>query len=308
MGSALAVPGSDGLLQRPAGRCYGARVETGSQLGSYRLGRLLGCGATGLVYQAEHTSLGRQVALKLLRPELTADADAVSRFLTEAQAVNRIRHEHIVDITDFAVSPDGQHYFVMELLDGESLAQRLEQGALDPEGAQQIALELCDALGASHQAGVIHRDLKPENVFLVERPGHPNFVKLFDFGFAKLLFPDANPVHRTKSGEIRGSASYMSPEQCQGISRRIDHRADVYALGVLLYEMVTGQLPFRGQTPIEVLLMHMSAPFPSARARVPDLPPASDRLLWRATAKDPQDRWPSMTDFAAALAALSLGG
>jgi serine/threonine-protein kinase len=187
----------------------------------------------------------------------------------------------------------------MEALDGESLARRLErQGPFAWPRALAIGLQVCDALQASHAAGVIHRDLKPENVFLITRQGDPDYVKLLDFGVAKLTRSEAEG-HRTRSGTVIGTPFYMSPEQSLG--RAVDHRTDIYALGVMLYRMITGVVPFDAAGYGELLLLHNTAPFPDPRKRVPDLPSGVSRVIQRAVAKDKGDRWPDAASLRQAL-------
>jgi tRNA A-37 threonylcarbamoyl transferase component Bud32 len=275
----------------------GARL--GQTVGNYRLVRQLGAGGMGAVYMAEHTLIGKKVALKVLHRELAQDREVVARFFNEARAVNQIGHEHIVDITDFGQS-GGDHFFVMELLSGRSLAEVLaKEKRLAPPRALAIAAQIADALAAAHAAGVIHRDLKPENVLLVNRHGDRDFVKLLDFGLAKLL--DGKHGKLTKAGVVLGTPQYMSPEQCE--SRTVDARSDVYALGVLLYQMVTGAVPFDGQTMAEILVKHVHEPPPPPR----DVPPAVEAILMRCLAKAPAARYGSMIELREAVREAAAG-
>jgi serine/threonine-protein kinase len=299
-------------------------IDVGSEVGSYRVLRPLGEGGMGRVFLAEHVRLQRKVALKVLLPEYSSRPAAVQRFFTEARAVNRIGHEHIVEVTDDGTSPSGEPFFVMELLGGETLAQRLAAGGAMPLWrALGIVVQVADALAASHATGIVHRDLKPENIFLITRHGDPDYVKVLDFGIAKLVLevgelaeqeaaapalaapPAEGPgaESKTKTGAVLGTPFYMSPEQCRGL-KEIDHRSDVYSLGIVLYQMVTGVVPFDADVPSAVLLQHVVEPFPKVRERVPGLPEAFELALERAVAKAPEERWQTMSELRQALAAL----
>jgi serine/threonine-protein kinase len=252
------------------------------------------------VWLAEDTRGGRtagsssvlpRVAVKILRRELTRQRDQVTRFLAEATTLEELRHPNVVRVLLHGRLGDGRPYQVMELLRGETLASRLERQTPWPAGRiLHVAIQLARALSAAHQRGIIHRDLKPENVFLVEKDGDRDHVKLLDFGVAKDL---AQPQQLTADGATVGTPFYMSPEQCMG-RPDIDERADVYGLGVLLYQMCTGQLPYSSTSWIEVMALHMSAPFPLLRAARPELPPALEACVMRAVQKQPDDRWPTM--------------
>ncbi len=250
----------------------------------------------GTVYLAEHPVIGSRVAVKFLHEGMAADANVVARFFDEARAVNLIGHENIVGIYDLSLLPPRRYYYVMEYLDGETLADRIRGGPIDPALSLDVLLQLCDALQCAHEHGVIHRDLKPENVFLVQRQGHRDFVKLVDFGIAKLR--GARAAGRTESGVIIGTPEYMAPEQCE--DGPIDARTDVYALGVIAFELATGRLPFTGPGIAPLLLAHLekAPPRPSELAPVP---PALERAVLRALEKAPTARFSDMAAFAAAL-------
>jgi serine/threonine-protein kinase len=281
-------------------------IQPGDQVGSYRVLEPIGKGGMGMVFRAEHVKLPRRVALKVLHAELAADTEAVARFINEAEVVNRIGHEHIVDITDFGTTPDGECYFVMEYLDGESLAQRLRQaGPFDTDRALHVAWQLADALAASHQAGVAHRDLKPGNVLLIKRGGDPDYVKLIDFGLAKLLTPSGPGHLQTRTGEVRGTPHYMSPEQCRGIRAGIDERTDIYSLGIVLYELLTAEPPFQHPNITTLMFMHMAAPMPDVRTRRPGVPADVAAVVERATRKKAEDRYASMVEMRQVLRELS---
>jgi len=255
----------------------------------------------GVVYLAEHPVIGKKVALKAIHPELSRNAEVVSRFVTEAKSVNQIGHEHIVDIADFGTTPGGEFYFIMEYLQGESMADRLKrEGRLDATRAMVIGAQIADALDASHEHGIIHRDLKPENIFLVARGGSKDFVKVLDFGLAKLVDTEEKVSHKTRAGSVMGTPYYMAPEQCEG-KTEIDHRADIYSLGVLLFEMLTGKVPFGGDGYGEIIVKHITMPPPSVRSLVPELTPELDLILFRALAKDRTQRFQTMAELRDAL-------
>ncbi len=268
--------------------------------GRYRVERVLGEGGTGTVYEVLHASLGRLFAMKVLRQEVAADADLGARFIQEANATARLRHPHIVSITDFGYLPDKVPYFVMERLIGETLAQRCKAGPRDPERAVGIVLQVADALGAAHDAGLLHRDLKPENLFLVA--GARDDVRVVDFGAAKI----AGASRLTKNGIVFGTPHYMAPEQASG--QPVDHRADIYAMGVIMYELFTGRLPFEADTLMGVLTKHMFVDPPrfvdAGHAR-PEARARLEAVTLRALAKRPEQRFQTMGELAAALAEAS---
>src|SRR5215831_10171644 len=260
-------------------------IDVGKTIGNYKVTAKLGEGGMGIVYLAEHSVIGKKVAMKAIHPQLSRNAEVVSRFIVEAKSVNQIGHEHIVDIADFGNTPDGEFYFIMEYLQGEPLSERLRrEGRLAHTSALSIAAQIADALAASHAQGIIHRDLKPENIFLIARGGSRDFVKVLDFGLAKLTQGDPRITHKTKAGLVMGTPYYMSPEQ--GEAKEIDYRADIYSLGVLLFEMLTGKVPFGGDGYGEIIIKHITMQPPSARSIAPDLPHMLDPIVFRALAKD----------------------
>ncbi len=275
-------------------------IGIGHEIGNYRVVRKLGSGGMGAVYLAEHPLIGKRVALKVLHVDLAKNPEVVTRFFNEARAVNQIGNEHIVDIHDFGRTPDGDSFFVMELLEGTSLAGLLErERVLSTRRALRIAAQIADALGAAHAAGILHRDLKPDNVFLVTRGGKPDFVKILDFGLAKLL-DRAGPSQLTRAGVVLGTPQYMSPEQCES-KVTIDARSDVYALGVLLYHMLTGTVPFDGKTMGDILVQHVSATPRRPRELSQGVPAAVETLILRCLEKRPEDRFQSMAEVRSAL-------
>jgi serine/threonine protein kinase len=258
----------------------------------YRVEALLGEGGMGLVYRVTHTRLNKALAIKVLRRENTGDPEAVARFRREAESASAIGNQHIVDISDFGTLVDGSTYFVMECLEGVDLIDAIDVAQRMPEDrAIHIALQLCRALGAAHDAGIIHRDLKPENVFLIHRNDTEDFVKVLDFGIAKVA---NGPKRLTRAGEVLGTPHYMSPEQCEGDN--VDHRTDIYALGVLLYEMVTGHVPHDADTMMGILTKHMyEDPIPP-KLRVPQVSAELEQVIMRCLEKKPEQRYQTMTE------------
>ena len=273
-------------------------IDVGQTVGNYTITARLGEGGMGTVFLAEHPVIGSKVALKAIHPYYARSPEVVSRFVNEARVVNQIGHDHIIDIHDFGSTPAGDYYFIMEYLLGEMLSdQRGHQVAFAPARALNIVAQIADALGASHEQGVIHRDLKPDNIFLITRDGRPDFVKVLDFGLAKLTHTSgAVPAYTTDAGMVMGTPYYMSPEQCEGRAA-LDHRTDIYSLGVMLFEMLTGHVPFAGEGYGEVMTKQISLPPPPARRFVPDLPFALEEILSRALAKDPDARFQTMAEF-----------
>jgi tRNA A-37 threonylcarbamoyl transferase component Bud32 len=279
-----------------------ARSLVGTKIGNYQITRVIGEGGMGVVYLGEHPRIGKQVAIKVLHKELAENPEIVSRFFTEARAVNDIHHEHIVDILDFgeARSSSGRErvYLLMELLLGENLHDRLARGVPGHEEVVHILSQAADALAASHSKGIIHRDLKPENIFLARRNDDACFVKLLDFGIAKLSKDES--AWKTQTGALIGTPLYMSPEQCAG-RKEIDPRADIYSLGVVLYELLTGRVPFRGNTLTEILRGHLTEAPVRPSAIAPDVPPALETIALKCLAKNPNQRFSSTEELGAAL-------
>ena len=265
--------------------------------GEYRLLRKLGEGGFGAVYEAEHPLLKRRAAVKVLHRVADKDSDAVLRFISEAQAVNQIRNRHIIDVFSFGKLNDGRHFYVMDLLDGEPLDRWIKkQGRVDVSAALQLLTPIAGALDLAHGAGIVHRDLKPQNIFLAWDPSGDTVPKLLDFGMAKLL--GDSPVH-TVSGTPIGTPLYMSPEQARG--EKVDQRSDVYALGVLCHELLTGHLPFVGDTTVAVLMAHIIQAAPRASETCPEVSPLLDAPLLRMLEKDPMQRPASAGEAIAAL-------
>lgn len=274
--------------------------------GRYKVLRKMGEGGMGVVYLAEHVAIEKKLALKVLLLEYARKADLKERFLREAKAAAAIGHENIVDITDFGETPDGSVFFAMEYLEGHDLSYHIKQsGPIPWSRAKPIVLQICRALGAAHAKSIVHRDMKPENIFLIEREGRPEFVKVLDFGIAKVSGAKDGEHRLTRTGMIFGTPEYMSPEQAQGHSP--DHRVDIYALGVIMYELLTGQVPFKADTFMGILTKHLfEQPMPPSRC-VPSLqiPADVEAIVLKALAKDRNDRFQSMSEMGAAIAQAS---
>jgi serine/threonine-protein kinase len=287
-----------GGVERSAMTHTGGEALVGRQIagGKYQIVRMLGEGGMGAVYQARQTAMNRMVALKLIRPEVVTRPDAVARFHKEMMVTARIEHPHTIRVYDFG-EDDGQLYLVMELLTGTTLRRALEvAGRLDPARIVRIGKQVASALGAIHAHGIVHRDLKPDNVMLLDSVGEPDFVKVLDFGIAKSLDED---VQLTATGRPIGTPAYMAPEQAMG--KQIDHRTDLYALGVMLYRMASGRLPFDAPTLSSMLIAHALEPPVPLLELAPDLSPALAGLVMRLLEKDPAARPATAADVAARL-------
>jgi serine/threonine-protein kinase len=263
-------------------------IPAGTAVGEYTIEYLLGVGGFGAVYRAVQPLIGKAVAIKVLNRACSANPQVVSRFIAEARAVNQIQHRNIIDIFGFGQLGDGRHYYVMELLNGQPMDAWLgERGPIPLAQMLPILRPLARALDAAHAKGIAHRDLKPENVFLVrdpsadpDDPADAPFPKLLDFGIAKLLDPEAreHADHRTHTGTPIGTPAYMSPEQCKG--RDVDHRTDIYSFGVMVFRMLTGQLPFTGGGFMEIAFKQMSEAPPRPSSIVPVPAGLDERVLW----------------------------
>jgi len=274
-------------------------LPAGFAVGEYRIEGVAGRGGMGVVYAAVQPVIEKKVAIKVLNAQLSSDRELVRRFVDEARAVNRIGHENIIDIFSFGQLPDGRQYFVMEYLDGATLAARLNRGDLSPSDFPNVLAQICEALEAAHAKKIVHRDLKPENVWIsASSKGRPR-VKLLDFGIAKLLETGERTI--TDVGAVMGTPHFMSPEQCNG--RGVDHRTDIYAMGVLMYRLFTGQLPIQGQTYAEILAKQIVV-MPQPPSTLAPLPPALDRLIMACLAKEPAARPQTAGELNAALAAI----
>jgi serine/threonine-protein kinase len=263
-----------------------SELGAGTLVGEYRVTHKLGEGGMGVVYAGIHPEIGKRVAIKILGPQAGAYPDLIRRFKEEARAVNKIRHPNIIDVFAFNQLPDGRHYFVMEYLDGESLTDRLARGPMDFTEMRRLLGQICSALHAAHEAGVVHRDLKPDNIWVATQTMSESRIKLLDFGIAKLS--DVTSASATRSGVPMGTPLYMPPEQ--GLGRVVDRRADVYALGVLLYQVFAGTLPFYGASGYEIVLKHVTEPpVPPSRHR-PVWPKEMEAIILDCLEKDPSKR------------------
>ena len=270
-------------------------VGPGTQIGEYVIEEVVARGGMGTIFAARHPVLGRRAAIKVMHGELGRRNDLVERLVREAQAVNLIRHPNLVDVVSIGTLPDGRGYFVMEWLEGMTLDDRIRRkGRLTLAETAAIFDQVFDAIGAAHAAGIVHRDLKPQNIFLGRRA--PAEVKILDFGIAKLSGLGAEGAGAT----LMGTPGYLAPEQAR--TSEVDHRADIYALGVVLFEMLTGERPFRGESQASVVLKHLEVEPPSLVDKLGAVPPAIDAIVRRMLAKDPAER-PALEDVRALLRA-----
>jgi serine/threonine protein kinase len=284
-----------GLVPDQAYAHVDKELEAGDVVGEYRIEGKLGEGGFGAVFSAMHPVIGKHAAIKVLSRQFSANPQMVSRFIAEARAVNQIRHRNIIDIFAFGQLADGRQYYVMELLDGTPFDRYLASNKrLTIAQALPILRGITRALDAAHAKGILHRDLKPENVYLVFDEDGGVQAKLLDFGLVKLLGTSSDGSgsgsgdHKTKTGTPMGTPYYMSPEQCRG--KDVDRATDIYAFGALVFEVLTGSVPFNGDSAMDVLMKHImeDAPFPSAVC--PDVPPQLDAPIRRMLAKEPSDR------------------
>ena len=268
----------------------------GEVVGNYRITGQIAVGGMGVVYKAEHQIIGKQVAVKLLRREFSTNHQVIDRFFNEAMATTVIRHPGIVDIFDYGWHDNGRAYIVMEYIEGETLKQRIQnRGILPLESAMRIARSVAGAVGAAHAQGIIHRDLKPDNIFLVPDPDMPGGerVKVLDFGLAKLTENQGASLD-TQAGIVLGTPAYMSPEQCDG-NGEIDPRADQYALGCILYELLCGRPPFASNSPMELFNAHRFETPAPPRTIVPLIPAEVEQVILRLLAKSRDHRFPDMS-------------
>jgi len=279
----------------------------GRQIGKYKVVRLIAEGGMGAVFQAEHGSLGRKVALKVLHPRFLEDREIVKRFTREAKAAARIGHDNIIDVIDVGQEEEtGITYIIMEFLEGQTLAQRIEEkGALPVKESVDVILQVLSALQASHSLGIIHRDLKPENIFITKSASGREVVKILDFGTAKIRESETASI-LTGRGTVLGTPHYMAPELLEATGK-FDHRVDLYACGILLYESLTAKLPFDANNiaGIYVAIMHSDPQTPVSLR--PELPGELSDAILRSMARSPFDRFGSARKMAAALEPFGTG-
>ncbi len=267
--------------------------------GRYRVESVIGRGGMGLVYACRHLVVGKRVAMKVLKPGIERTEDVLARFIREAQAANAVRSPHIAEASDFGQLPSGHFYVIMELLEGRSFASALKERILTRDHLLYVFTQIAETLEETHRAGIVHRDLKPDNVYLVRDPasqsetGPPLYVKLLDFGVAKVL--GASESNLTQSGVILGTPYYMAPEQARG--QPIDHRADIYSMGVMMYHAFTGRLPFVADSAVAVLTAH-AIESPAPPSQVSSVDPGVERTILRCMEKRPADRFASMHEVA----------
>jgi eukaryotic-like serine/threonine-protein kinase len=297
--AAVAADTSEPALE-PSDSMVGSVLEQ-----RYEIVRKIGQGGMGAVYEATHKLIGKRVAVKVLLDKYAQKDQIVARLEQEARLASSIGHANIIDITDFGQTADGRTFVVMEFLEGESLGALIARGGrLDPTRAVGIARQVASALGAAHQKGILHRDIKPENVFLLRR-GEDDFVKVVDFGISKSLRPESgdDSPRLTQTGMVLGTPLYMSPEQARG-DDELDHRIDIYALGVILYEMVTAEVPFRGTNYLNILSQVLADEPPPPAQLNPEVSADLEAVILKALEKDRAERYQTMEELAADLAAL----
>jgi serine/threonine protein kinase len=294
--------------ERPSSRPGGPQSLVGTLLGGrYYVEKLIGEGGMGAVYQAEHTHMRKRLALKVLHPEMGRLPEVVTRFEREAMAAAHIDHPNVAAATDFGKLDDGSFFLVLEYVEGKSLREAIDQGRLELGRALHVTRQISSALARAHALGIVHRDLKPENIMLVHREGDTNFVKVLDFGIAKVPVGELVGQHQsqgqalTQLGMVYGTPEYMAPEQALG--QQVDARADLYALGVMTFEMVTGARPYDHASKVTLLGMHVTAPIPHMPQRAPEanVPPEIDVLVTRLLAKDAAARFADARELIEAL-------
>lgn len=281
-----------------------ATLEPGTVVaGKFRIERVLGEGGMGIVLAAHHLHLGRMVAIKLLKPDALTHADIVARFGNEARSASRIQSEHVARVLDVGALDSGEPYMVMEYLEGSDLSKHVRQrGPLGIEEAVDYLLQACEALAEAHVAGIVHRDLKPANLYLTRRADGSTCVKVLDFGISKAALAGDQPAAQnlTQTSSVLGTPGYMAPEQLRS-SKHVDARTDIWALGVILHELLTGRLAFQGSTVPEVYAAILSSPPESLRSTRPDAPPELEAIIAKCLEKDASRRFANVGEFAAAL-------
>ncbi|MDP1824613.1 MAG: protein kinase [Archangium sp.] len=269
----------------------------------YKIIKRIATGGMGEVYRAVHVELGKALALKVMLPELSRDADFVGRFKREAIASSRIGQQNIIDISDFGRTADGRFYFVMEFVDGKTLIKHRKEGPFSFQRVVHVGLQIARALAAAHTVGIVHRDLKPENIMLVQRPGQPDFVKVLDFGIAKVISSNGTGAAFTAIGSVVGTPQYMAPEQAGGLA--VDARSDIYSMGLILHELVRGKPTFVGDSAVELMSMQLATPPPALTSPHGQVPRALEQIIAQMLQKAPEDRPASMEAVVTALEAVA---
>jgi serine/threonine protein kinase len=283
------------IVEHDGGDAYIGKVIQGR----YKVLRRIGEGGMGVVYVAEHVEIEKKVALKVLRDDYSKRPEVVDRFRQEARSASKIGHPHIVDVTDFGQLEDGGVYFVMEFLSGCGLNEICRGEQVPLVRAVTIIEQIARALKAAHEKGIVHRDMKPENVFLIKRDEREDFVKILDFGIAKISDRDNEGKRLTKTGMIFGTPEYMSPEQAVG--KKLRPTSDIYSFGIVIYEMLTGEQPHRATTPIALLQTRLETAPPSPRDIITDLDPKWNAAVLRCLQIEPEDRFQSVSEILSAL-------